>query len=144
MAGVPGRGGPPPKREDQRRRRNKTEPVTKAVSDGLVRGPDLVGKHKAASVRFYEALRRSGQAQFFEPSDWAYAQDIVCTAIDAYIEKPSAMMLQSLNSAMSSLLVTESDRRRLRVELEQADVEETGDVSDIDVWRRRLESRRSV
>ncbi len=134
-----GARGPAPKREDQRRRRNKTEPVDRAVSDGAVRGPDLVGQHKAASKRWYEALRRSGQAQFFEPSDWAYAQDIVCTAIDAYIEKPSAMMLQSLNSAMSSLLVTESDRRRLRVELERdEEPEEPAELVAIDQYRKQL------
>lgn len=141
MAGVPGKGGPPPKRESQRRRRNKTEPVDTAVSDGQVRGPDLEGKHSAASGRFYEALRRSGQAQFFEPSDWAYAQDVVCTAIDAYVQKPSAMMLQAINQAMSMLLVTEGDRRRLRVELERPQVEEpSGGVSELDDYRRRRTS----
>lgn len=134
-----GARGPAPKREDQRRRRNKTEPVDRAVSDGVVRGPDLVGQHKAAAKRWYEALRRSGQSQFFEPSDWAYAQDIVCTAIDAYIEKPSAMMLQSLNSAMSSLLVTESDRRRLRVELQRdEEPEEPAELVAIDEYRKQL------
>lgn len=91
-------------------------------------------------MRFYEALRRSGQSQFFEPSDWSYAAEIVCTAIDTYASKPSAMMLASINSAMSSLLVTEADRRRVRMELDRAqpDDEEAGSVSEIDEWRRRL------
>jgi len=134
-----GARGPAPKREDQRRRRNKTEPVDRVVPDGQVRGPDLSGEHSTAAVEWYEALRRSGQSVFFEPSDWAYAQHIVCTAIDTYVRKPSAMMLQSINSAMASLLVTEADRRRLRVELEKAEgPSEPAELVAIDSYRKQL------
>lgn len=135
-----GTHGPAPKRESQRRRQNVTEPVEHAQSDGALRGPELTGQHSAAAKRWYEALRRSGQAQFFEPSDWAYAAEIVCTAIDAYTKKPSAMMMASINSAMTSLLVSEADRRRVRLELDRAEPEEAPDVSWIDEARRRRDA----
>lgn len=133
--------GPPPKRSSQRRRANKVE-VDRASSDGVRRGPDLVGDHSDEALRWYEALRRSGQSQWFEPSDWA-AAELVVLAIDEFVRKPSAFMFGQLMSAQSPLLVTEGDRRRLRVELERGDAEETADVVDADVWRRRLASRES-
>lgn len=133
--------GPPPKRSDQRRRRNKIDPVEKAVSDGAVRGPDLVGRHRAVAVRWYEALRRSGQARWFEPSDWA-AAELVVLAIDQFVEKPSAFMFGQLMSAQASLLVTEAERRRLRIELspEPEGEEADPDVAYLDEWRGQLGS----
>lgn len=132
--------GPPPKRSDQRRRRNKTEPIDQAISDGGVRGPELPGHHCDVARRFWEALRHSGQAQFYEPSDWA-AAEVLVAAIDAFMDRPSAVLLASINSGMSNLLVTEGDRRRARLELEKpAPPEVTTDVARIDEFRRRLES----
>src|SRR5690606_33995541 len=97
-----------------RRRKNKTEPVQRAVSTGEVFGEPLDGEHTEQAYRFWEALRTSGQAQFYEPSDWAAAR-IVVDAIDAFVKKPTAVMLAAINSAMASLLVTEGDRRRARL-----------------------------
>lgn len=131
--------GPPPKHSDQRRRRNKVD-VEKAVADGVSRAPKLTGSHSAVAKRFWERLGESGQAQFFQPSDWSQAE-LVVLAIDAFVSKPSAMMLQSINSAMSSLLVTEGDRRRLRLELQAPSDSEDGgddDVAWFDDARRRL------
>lgn len=134
--------GPPPKRSTQRRRRNApSKPVTKAEADGVVRGPKLTGKHTAVARRWYERLQMSGQAQFFQESDWS-AAELVVVAIDAYVRKPTAMMLASITSAQSNLLVTEGDRRRLSVELESAEESEEGeaDVSELDDYRNRLRS----
>lgn len=131
--------GPPPKRSDQRRRRNKVD-VDKAVPDGLERAPKLTGKHSAAARRFWEALSQSGQAQFFEPSDWA-AAELVVLAIDEFRRNPSGSMLSSISSMMSNLLVTEGDRRRLRLELERrgdAGEQEDTDVAWLDDARARL------
>ena len=132
--------GPPPKRSTHRRRRNAGPPVDTATSDGEVRGPALVGRHSAIGVRWYEALRRSGQSQFFEPSDWAVAE-LVVTAIDAFSRSPSAVMLASINTAMTNLLATEGDRRRLRLELEKpapaAPTGATDPVALLDEYRTR-------
>lgn len=143
MPGVPGVATNVPKRSTQRRRRNKSDgPVTNAVSDGEQRGPDLKGAHCAIAKRWYAALRVSGQSQFFEPSDWA-AAELVAVAIDTFVEKPSAMMLASIQSASASLLVTEGDRRRLKVELERKPADGEGgerDVSWLDAARRRRDT----
>lgn len=129
--------GPVPKRSDQRRRRNKTD-TTKAESDGDVRGPRLIGRHSAVATRWYEALRRSGQARFYEPSDWA-AAELTVVAIDEFMKKPSAMMLQSVQSLMTNLLTTEGDRRRVHLELERAreGTAVDGPVALLDEYRRR-------
>lgn len=140
MAGIKGSGGPVPKRKSQLRRQNVTEPVTTAVSDGAVRGYELPGEHSEQAARFWMALRTSGQAQFYEASDWAMAE-LILIAIDAFVARPSAMMLASLNSALSNLLVTEGDRRRARLELERQPVVEPdadSDVAELDEYRQRL------
>jgi hypothetical protein len=53
----------------------------------------------------------------------------------------SAQMFAAVMSGMSSLLTTEGDRRRVRVELERAvqtDADEEAAVEALDEWRRRL------
>lgn len=144
MAGVKGAGGPPPKRSDQRRRRNKVDGLEQAIVDGAVRGPELEGDHTPQAMRLWEALRRSGQAQFYEPSDWA-AAELLIMAVDSFVNRPSAMMLASVNSMMTTLLVTEGDRRRARLELERAPAssEPTDDVPDLNAYRKRLSGRAS-
>lgn len=130
--------GPAPKRSSQRRRRNKTE-VEKATSDGEARAPKLTGRHSALGRRFWDRLSKSGQAQFFEPSDWAQAE-LAVVAIDVFVREPSAAMLRSIDSMMTGLLVTEGARRRVRLELE-APVEAPGlddEVAKLDEYRRRL------
>lgn len=138
MPGKPGSGGPPPKRESQRRRNNKpVVPVTKAVSSGEVAGPELEGDHSDLGRRWWEALRRSGQSQFFEPSDWAQAR-IAVVAIDVFAEKPSAALLLAINTASVGLLVTEGERRRLHIELERAPAagsEQDAAISDLADYR---------
>lgn len=138
MAGVPGKGGPPPKRESQRRRVNKPAvPVTKAPA-GPVVIPELTGEHTDLGRRFYESLKLSGQSAFYEASDWC-AAEIVVGAIDAWATKPSAVMLQTIQSGMSLLLATEGDRRRVRLELEREpqDVgsERDAAIADLDSFR---------
>lgn len=130
-----GSRGPAPKRSVERRRRNRVD-VESVVVAGPVEQPELQGEHSDVAVRFWEALGESGQAVFYEPSDWAFAE-LVVLAIDSFVAKPSAMMLSSINSMMSSLLVSEADRRRVRVELERGEGE-PGEVTDLAEVRARL------
>lgn len=135
MAGVPGAGGPPPKRSDQRRRRNKTEPVTSAAGGSVVVPESDPGWHPVA-VRWFEGLKVSGQSVFYEQSDWVTAF-LVAESISrelkpqplrvgdevVWVEQPpKGTSLQGWLKAMSSLLVTEGDRRRVRLELDPAGV----------------------
>jgi hypothetical protein len=121
-----GTRGPVPKRSEERRRRNADD------------GPTLVqGKAGAPSelpplpepdplwhpiaTEWYLSLRDSGQAAFYEPSDWAmarYAAELMSRGLQSD-RPPNGQYVAALNSVMASLLTTEGDRRRARIELER-------------------------
>jgi len=121
MSGVPGRGGPVPKRTEQRRRRNQDVPVDRAPAAApFERQPASSEWHEVAR-RWYDALADSGQAQFYEPSDWAtafYVAEAMSRNLDG--GRFSAQLFAAVMAASTSLLATEGDRRRLRLELERA------------------------
>ncbi|MDP1795203.1 MAG: hypothetical protein Q8K63_13790 [Acidimicrobiales bacterium] len=154
--------GPPPKRSDQRRRQNKPKSaINTAPGAKNVAVPAADAKWHPVARRWYQSLKKSGQAAFYEPSDWATAF-LVAESISrelmpqpmsvgvgdaAHIEMvklpPKGASLAAWLKAMSSLMVTEGDRRRMHLELERgvADDGEGADVSDIADYRRRLESQ---
>lgn len=113
--------GPPPKRSDQRRRRNKVT-IDHVELDDVVEVPalDIEGAHPLA-VDFYESLRKSGQARYFEPSDWQRAR-VLAWSLSKMLDtgRPSAMLLAALQKDMDALLVSEPERRRVRMEIERA------------------------
>lgn len=112
--------GPVPKRSDQRRRRNKDGAVDIAAAGASTPAPALrPGLHPLA-VAWYRALQESGQSRFYEPSDWMTAQ-ILAEGIDSYARQPRASLLSTILSGSANLLVTEGDRRRLRLELVRAE-----------------------
>src|SRR5690606_13724300 len=123
--------GPVPKRSDQRRRRNRPE-VEIERAEGAVEGPVPPADpewHELAR-EWCESLARSGQSQWYEPSDWATAR-YIAEAMSRTLKagaKFSAMLFASVMSGMSTLLVPEGDRRRVRIELERAG--EGGDEDD--------------
>jgi len=114
--------GPVPKRSDERIRRNKPDvPIEKLEVPGTVEIPELGIENPHPFVEeFYNSLKESAQSRYYEPSDWQYARWL-CFAMDDYIKgrKPSAVMFQSINSALSDLLITEGERRRVRLEIER-------------------------
>lgn len=116
------RNGPVPKRSDQRIRRNKDDvPIEKLEVIGAVTIPELgIADPHPFITDFYQSLADSGQAKYYEPSDWQYARWL-CFAMNDYITgaKPSAVMFQSINAALSDLLITEGERRRVRLEIER-------------------------
>lgn len=157
-----GERGPTPKRSDQRRRRNKPEDggeVTTAAGAAEVEIPEADPMWHPVAIRWFESLSRSGQHVFFQPSDWETAyllaesisrelspQPITVGSGDsAHVEMvslpPKGASLAAWLKAMSSLLVTEGDRRRMRIELSRPaapEGEEAADVSELDEWRNRL------
>jgi hypothetical protein len=141
--GVIAMPGPVPKRSEVRRRQNKpTTPVSKAPASPMVRKPPPLATWHPIAVRWFEALGASGQAVFFEPSDWAHAT-FVADAMSRLCNQGrySAQLFTAIDSASARLLVTEGDRRRLRVELQRepaADVDEDAAVAMLDDWRDRL------
>jgi hypothetical protein len=186
-----GERGPVPKRSTQRRRHAEpsgppptsgrgsgasewaeyaatlgiTVPAGAKRSDiiGMIAGGGAAEDWHPLARQWFDSLGQSGQATFYEPSDWATARllaesisrelspqpMLVASGKEAHIEyvtlPPKGASLAAWLKAMSSLLATEGDRRRMRVELQAGDDgrEARADVSDLDVWRRRLEARGS-
>ncbi len=121
-----GSRGPIPERSEARRRRNKEDGpgLVQAPSGPPPDLPDLPGAdplwHPIAGD-WYLSLRESGQAAFYQPSDWAvarYAADLMSKVLMSE-RGPNGQLVAALNSVMSSLLTTEGDRRRARMELER-------------------------
>lgn len=152
--------GPAPKRSDQRRRVNKRPDdggVDRAPGAGEVEPPAADPEWHPIALAWFNSLAASGQSAFYEPSDWATAvfiaesmsrelkpQGLVYKGeITSYHTMTvKASMLSALMSAMGNLMVTEGDRRRLRLELirpqPDGDDGEGGSVTHIDDAARRL------
>ncbi|MFF8299580.1 hypothetical protein ACF07M_30030 [Streptomyces globisporus] len=121
-----GTRGPIPERSEARRRRNKPDgpDLVQASSGPPEEMPDLPEPdplwHPIASD-WYLSLRESGQSAFYEPSDWAMARYAahVMSQVLMSDRGPNGQLVAALNSVMSSLLTTEGDRRRARLELER-------------------------
>lgn len=116
--------GPVPNRtenlaRDRSRKGKEIVPVTKGVSLPCTPPAADPNWHPIATM-LWDSLTNSGQSSYYQASDWAYAYS-VCDDLSNYKEsaKRSSMMAQVIYSAMSSLLVTEADRRRVRIELSE-------------------------
>ena len=137
-----GARGPVPKREDQRIRRNIQEvPTEKLTVIGQVPIPELgIDDPHPLIEDLYLSLRDSGQARWYEPSDWAYAR-LALHFADQLVKssRPSAQLLVTVNQMLSSLLVSEGDRRRVRLEIERQQDANGGEVLQVaDLFRQRL------
>lgn len=121
-----GTRGPIPERSEARRRRNKSDgpDLVQAESGPPVEVPPLADPdalwHPIAAD-WYLSLRESGQSAFYEPSDWAMARYAAHVMSQVLLSErgPNGQLVAALNSVMSSLLTTEGDRRRARMELER-------------------------
>lgn len=132
-----------PKRSDQLQRRNKPDvPITKVSAIGVIPIPELgMDNPHPLVVDMYQSLRDSAQSKYYEPSDWAYAR-LALHFVDKLLvsTRPSGEMLATLNSMLAGLLMTEGDRRRVRMEIERRP---TGDAASEgatveDMFRKRL------
>ncbi|MGH8791154.1 MAG: hypothetical protein ACRDXX_00710 [Stackebrandtia sp.] len=92
---------------------------------------------------WYRSLSDSGQAQYFEPSDWQAAR-VLAYDLTRHLNsgRASAQMLAAIWSAMGDLLTTEAARRRVRMEILRASDEESdaraGVVAILDDYRRAV------
>ena len=130
--------GPVPKRSEERIRLNKVD-IDKVRAIGPVVYPKLgMSDPHPLVASLYESMKKSGQAKFFEPTDWEFAR-FTMFFMDHLLKqpRPSSLMLQQVNTMLTSLLVTEGDRRRVRMEVERDT--QGGDVIDVaEMFRQRL------
>lgn len=138
-----GTRGPIPERSEARRRRNKNDDVglVKAPSAPPVELPELPDPSELwhpIAKDWYLSLRESGQAAFYQPSDWAmarYAAELMSRGL-LDDRPPNGQYVAALNSVMASLLTTEGDRRRVRIELERRpSAPKLASVSPLDSYR---------
>lgn len=118
--------GPIPKREEQRVR--DTEPgqeVTKIPMKGAVQIPDLRNYRgmitHPITKGFWDSLKESGQAVYYEPSDWMTALTAL-HLLDRQLQSErgiSPTMVAAVWQMLTSIAVTEGERRRLRLEVER-------------------------
>lgn len=101
----------------------------------------LPGWNKDVSA-LLRAMERSEHAAFYEPSDWAFAV-IVLDEYSRYAAggpSSNGKMLATIYSAMSSLLISEGDRRRIGVETSVA-TQNTGPTpgqEEVERWQQIL------
>lgn len=132
--------GPIPKRDSERVRRNKPDVPTDVIAlPGVVEMPELdIPNPHPLIIDFYASLADSGQSQYYEPSDWQYARLTMVFLNDLLrSNRVNGNILQVVNSMLSSLLVTEGERRRVRMEVERGQTESTVYHAE-DYFRQRL------
>ena len=134
--------GPVPKRSSERIRRNKENDVEVISLAGPVNQPKLGIEDPHYIVeRLWKSAAESGQAQYYEPSDWATLEFALHFADQLLKSKrPSPAMLQQVNTLFSNALLQEGERRRVRLEIERN--KSAAEVVDIaEIFRQRLEGR---
>lgn len=127
--------GPIPKREEQRVGSGSGEPITKIAMEGEVKAPSLRQYQnmltQPLTKGFWESLKESGQAKYYEPSDWMTALTalhLLDLQIRPYINKEQKLVYGSVSPTMvaavwqmlTSIAVTEGERRRLRIEVDRS------------------------
>jgi hypothetical protein len=80
-------------------------------------------------AEIYDSMKKSAQRKYYEPSDWAYAKTTLHFLNKLLFNShPSAMMLSAVDSMLAKLLLTEGDRRRVRIEVERSATAPDGDA----------------
>ena len=162
--------GPPPKRQAERMGHHKPVDITtvdiSALAKQDVEIPQPPTKRDGEPAwhpiaeHWYTSLARSGQARFYEPSDWALAY-VMAENLSREL-KPQFVGMRQLGpdrtepvletipmkgasltaylKGMTALMVAEGDRRRLKIELERPR-DTAGDVPEgvADIAKARAE-----
>lgn len=138
--------GPVPKRSSERRRRNKPEEgmeiTSVPVAAPTVECPPADEAWHPIARGWYDSLPESGQASFYEPSDWAtarYVAEAMSRGMSA--SRFSAQLFAAVSAAMTELLTTEGARRRARLEIERGkpgEDEKPAGVTALDDYRTAL------
>jgi hypothetical protein len=136
-----GARGPVPKRADQRAgHRAKSDRPDRVTEPGNVKRPPSAADWSPEARAWYRSLEKSGEARFFEPSDWQYARLLARLLTDEMMKsRRSSEMIKAVLAGMDNLGTTEAARRRMRIEVERhANVDdgvENAKVSVLDQYR---------
>ena len=140
---MPGKGQVPKRSEERIRRNADVVPLTTVPMVGTVEIPGLmVQDPHPLVITLWESLKDSGQSKYYEPSDWAYAQ-LTMHVIDGMLKSSrgiSSLILSEVNKMTSNLLISEGDRRRVRMEVarQNANQEEGKVIQASDLFKDRL------
>lgn len=107
------------------RRGGSQEVTTRGIrrpADGFPPDPNW---HPAV-LRLYESVKDSGSETFYQQSDWAMLW-MLCNDMSKLQnqQRPSAVMLQTIYNQLGNMLLTESDRRKVRIELHAPPAQKT-------------------
>lgn len=122
MAGKKGQRGRPRQRTEDLadQRPDRTADVEKPVAAPAPEIPPADAEWHPRAAEWYASLQTSVQAQYLEPSDWAFARylgDLMTTTLD--IPRPNAQLVAAITRGMDQLLTTEGARRAARLELQR-------------------------
>lgn len=137
--------GPPPNRSTDLSRardanRGDKPPITKGKAREVVIPRVKEDEWHPIAKRIWDAAKTSGQADYYQNSDYAILYSL-CEDLSHYKRsgKRSGQMLATIMSALTSLLLTEGDRRQARLELEsEADEEQDAAVTAIGDYKAQL------
>lgn len=139
--------GPVPNRSDdlaRPRERNGEARQLGAITTGELRGttiPHADPEWHDTAKKIYKSARTSGQEDFYQNSDWALLWSL-CEDLSDYkkASRRSAQMAQVIYSGFTSLLLSEGDRRRARLELSVIKPDEKyAELFAIDAYRADLD-----
>lgn len=138
---IMGTRGPVPKTNEQRRRTNKDSQLTEIeISTSPAIQPKESPHWCEAAKRIWQAMGNSAQVIFFEATDWAYAQ-LMCDLITDYMHarRSNSQMVASILSGLTSLMLTEGDRRRAGIELKRVtSTQHDSTIEDMTTWATKL------
>lgn len=105
------------------------------ASDVAVPDPDP-DWHSIARM-LWDATKESAFTRFYEPSDWAVLY-FTCENLSHFCnsERRSPTAMAAINQMLTSLLLTEGDRRRVQIEIQRATEEqlESAGVTAMAAW----------
>lgn len=116
--------GPIPKRTDARlghRSKSEKDSADRMALPSTVEQPPVDPNWHEVARDWYESLAESGQARFYEPSDWSAARYVAAVMTrNLSATKFNGQLFSGVWSAMNDLMTTEGSRRRLKLEIERA------------------------
>lgn len=134
--------GPIPKRSTEghrttqaRKLEHGVEPIN-VVAD-KVKPPKPDSNWHPIAKKLWKAVEDSTFTRYYEPSDWVVLYS-ACDDLSNYKfqERRSPTMLAAVNTMLTSLLLTEGDRRRVQIEINRVDESEaeSAGVVAIQAW----------